>query len=759
MKLNMLKRLFLAFTCLLSCALIFAQTQYDYYDDDAVAGSTDRALNAIIFIVILVVGAVVLLILGSVFFNIYNWFNPKKSPVYKEQIRRESLEKATKERELSRTKKESLESANTETKMPKRQTYHFPDAGYDSYVATFEMTVKPQSKNIMRDLYSYKMYEGDKLISATNGAGTNHTRYDINPKEGTRIICDNAYNDYERRFEPSIKLPNSVVAIGNNAFMFLTLFKFTIPSSVKYITGNPFSNRCKEVECLSNRFSFENECLLSHEQSLLIADLSENTRIKVTPFGIKYIGRDAYGLQSPVMMKISSSVVAIADRAFGGSNIKVIVFEGKIKIVEESVFRSCPNLSAIYVPQNTIDYYKEIIPKEYSELLIERGQEEHTDSEIINKIIKCEDERNKPAASKKKKPKQTSPVTKEQLDFINNEKKNYDLSIGTKADYDNKVIDWGEHENEPHESYDSGEATYSRDGKKLLNLSSQESEYEIKMGTEIICDSAFSIMPSDMTVSFPSSVKVLGNFLYWGAKKETFVVPESVNTITGNPFATCEGSIDCKSPNFIYEGGVLYDKEKLKVISVMWEFDNYSTELDHNVIMIGRNAFYERQVFDLKLVLPPNLLYIADNAFCFCCMKEFVFSDKLIEIGDSAFQFSNIKYAHLPDSLHKIGKQAFSSCESLESVELPSSIETIEEETFYFCTNLKKIIIPEGIKVLKKGCFNYCNKLEEVYFPDSLVKIETDAFTSTKLHSVVVPRKTVIEEEAFSNSCEIIYRN
>ena len=124
-----------------------------------------------------------------------------------------------------------------------------------------------------------------------------------------------------------------------------------------------------------------------------------------------------------------------------------------------------------------------------------------------------------------------------------------------------------------------------------------------------------------------------------------------------------------------------------------------------------------------------------------------------------SFNKSSIDYYANPNSLHKIGKQAFSSCESLESVELPSSIETIEEETFYFCTNLKKIILPEGIKVLKKGCFHSCNKLEEVYFPDSLEKIETDAFTSTKLHSVVVPRKTVIEEEAFSNSCEIIYRN
>ena len=755
-----MKKAFTILSFILSTSLLVAQSQYDYYDDSAVAGGADRAFNGLVIMVLLVIGAFLFLFLGGIIFKIYYWFNPEAAPEYKAKKKLEDLEKA-KQSKQSLVKQPIIK---VETTIPKAQNVvkpqnvcenaKYPDEDYNKYRNSFKLTIKPQTKDVMKDLYSYKMYEGDKLISAMNGAGTTQRCYDINPKEGTRIICDFAYDDYERRFERSIVIPNSVFAIGNNAFEYLNLDEVTIPSSVKYITGNPFGCFCKKINCLSNRFSFENGCLLSQEQSLLIADLRDGEKIKKTPKGIKYIGRSAYQLHDLQIIRIDSSVVAISDFAFGGSNLRAIIFEGKPKIVEESIFKRCTNLKAIYVPQNTLNYFREILPKEYSKCLVEIEREEITDDEIIHKIAISEDGQNQQVPGKK----DYTPITKEQMAYLAKEKKGYILSKRTEKDYAHKVIDWGGHENEEHKSYDKGDAIYSGDGKKLLELYCQESNYIIKNGTEVICDAAFQSASRDIIVSYPSSVKILGNNLYWGAERETFEIPSSVQKITGNPFATCVGSIDNKSPFFIYERGVLYDKSKSKVLSVMWDWQDEDMYIDPKVIIIGRSAFYGRNLYDTKLQFPPNLRYIGDWAFASSYMSDYLLSESIVEIGDKAFCQSNIKQAHLP-SLTKLGEGAFASCSNLESLVLSPSLVTIEEDTFYSCEKLKKVIIPEGVRILKSKCFHFCKNLQEVYLPNSLEKIETDAFGATKLLSVVVSRGTIIEEEAFPHNCDIIYRD
>lgn len=759
------KRFSIILVALHYAALLTAQRQYDYYDDSAVAGGADRALSGIIFFVLLVVGFIALVILGNIYFKIYYWFNPEKNPEYIARKRREEQEKtkSLKQSQSVNQTKSTVDSAydnntNYIVQQTKKEDVVYSDEGFKAYKASFKLTINPESKDVMKDLYSYKMYEGDKLVSAMNGAGTTQRSYDINPKEGTRIICDFAYDDYERRFERSIVIPNSVVAIGDNAFEYLHLDEVTLPSSVKYITGNPFGSFCKKISCLSSRFSFENGCLLSQEQSLLIADLRDGEKIKKTPKGIKYIGRGAYKLHDLQVIRIDSSVVAISDFAFGGSNLRAIIFEGKPKIVEESIFKRCTNLKAIYVPQNTLDYFREILPKEYFKCLVEMEREEITDNEIIRKIAISEDGQNQKVSSTKGSTPKAVDITKEQMAYLAKEKKDYILSKGTEIDYAHKVIDWGAHENEEHESYDCGDAIYSADGKKLLELYCEESNYIIKNGTEVICDAAFQGASRDIIVSFPSSIKILGNNLYWGAERDAFEIPSSVQKITGNPFATCEGSIDNKSPYFVYEKGVLYDKSKSKVLSVMWNSQDEDMYIDPKVIIIGRSAFYDRHLYDTKLLFPPNLRYIGDWAFASSYMSDYLLSEAIVEIGDNAFCQSNIKQAHLP-SLRKLGKEAFSSCRNLESLVLSSSLVTIEKDTFYSCEKLKKVIIPEGVRILKTRCFHFCKNLEEVYLPNSLERIETDAFGATKLLSVVVSKGTVIEEDAFPHNCDIIYRD
>lgn len=88
-----MKKIILCFIYLLVSIISSAQTQYDYYDDNTVAGGADRALNGIIIIVILVIVAIVLILVLSGAVNLYFWINPKADPKYKREMQKIQEEK------------------------------------------------------------------------------------------------------------------------------------------------------------------------------------------------------------------------------------------------------------------------------------------------------------------------------------------------------------------------------------------------------------------------------------------------------------------------------------------------------------------------------------------------------------------------------------------------------------------------------------------------------------------------------------------
>lgn len=90
---NYNRRYLLGLIALLLPMLIFAQSQYDYMDDRAVAGGADKALNGILIILVLVVVAIVLLFVISGVLNVYYWFTPKAAPSYKRAIAKQEQER------------------------------------------------------------------------------------------------------------------------------------------------------------------------------------------------------------------------------------------------------------------------------------------------------------------------------------------------------------------------------------------------------------------------------------------------------------------------------------------------------------------------------------------------------------------------------------------------------------------------------------------------------------------------------------------
>ena len=83
---------------------------------------------------------------------------------------------------------------------------------------------------------------------------------------------------------------------------------------------------------------------------------------------------------------------------------------------------------------------------------------------------------------------------------------------------------------------------YSKDGKRLLKCENKELErYEIRKGTEVICDNAFLGCESLNQVTFPDSVTIIGDLTFYGCfKLQEVCIPNSITSIGDDSFSFCK---------------------------------------------------------------------------------------------------------------------------------------------------------------------------------------------------------------------------
>lgn len=96
-----------------------------------------------------------------------------------------------------------------------------------------------------------------------------------------------------------------------------------------------------------------------------------------------------------------------------------------------------------------------------------------------------------------------------------------------------------------------------------------------------------------------------------------------------------------------------------------------------------------------KVVFPPSLRYVGDNAFRSC---------------------RKLSDATLPDSVEYVGENAFSGCSALNVFALPSSLKTLGKQSFCDCSSLFVGGIPSGITDLPDGAFKNCTRLASFDF-------------------------------------------
>ena len=120
-----------------------------------------------------------------------------------------------------------------------------------------------------------------------------------------------------------------------------------------------------------------------------------------------------------------------------------------------------------------------------------------------------------------------------------------------------------------------------------------------------------------------------------------------------------------------------------------------------------------------KVKLPEGLSCIGASAFCD--------SPELTEVK-------------IPSTVTKIKDSAFSRCTGLTKIELPPQLEEVGYSSFYGCSGLTEITIPSSVKTIRSGAFEECYNLESVTLSEGIGEIGTEAFKSTKLKSLNIPK-------------------
>ena len=192
----------------------------------------------------------------------------------------------------------------------------------------------------------------------------------------------------------------------------------------------------------------------------------------------------------------------------------------------------------------------------------------------------------------------------------------------------------------------------------------------------------------------------------------------TATTEDGNFTATCEIRVLAK---FVVKNGVLveYNGHDSDVVIP----DNLGiTEIGEHIFSCSlqslggepyNDLYYPRRCVS-SVVIPEGVTKINDNAFWGSIITSVTLPNSLKSIGNTAFfQCHRLSSITLPESLESIGGGAFIQC-FFSAIKLPNSLKSIGVYAFSECGGLTSIAIPKSVASIGNGAFFLCQKLSSI---------------------------------------------
>jgi hypothetical protein len=241
---------------------------------------------------------------------------------------------------------------------------------------------------------------------------------------------------------------------------------------------------------------------------------------------------------------------------------------------------------------------------------------------------------------------------------------------------------------------------------------------------------------------------------YWKEFKEIIELPEDMTGIylPGFTFTskTVEGidvlyTVTSLNPKTVKVASNAVNKETTGTITIPSKVEGYE------VIGVEKKAFESIRNLT-KIILPPTITTLDENAFYFCYAQEIIIPKGITSFPKDAFYYCwKLLTMTIPASVESIGNHAFYNCNKLKVLIVHSpSPATVTENTFEKCDDAI-LYVPKGSKAAYEAA-DYWNKFKIIEMvegdADGDGSIDVNDVTSTINYILGKPVASFIPEAA-----------
>ena len=279
----------------------------------------------------------------------------------------------------------------------------------------------------------------------------------------------------------------------------------------------------------------------------------------------------------------------------------------------------------------------------------------------------------------------------------------------------------------------------------LFSMCSGIEKIELPSTITEIKDYAFYCCPNLKEVEMCDNITSIGEMVFYNCKTlQKINLPKKLIRLSGMAFGNCSSLMEINIPKTLKNCGSDWVIIGYSTYTYVGPFHGCSTLKDVS-FEIGIDEIpellFEGCTGIEKISIPDTTISIGAKTFSDCVgLIEVLGMKNVTEIGSSAFHgCSQLKSISIPDTLKRWGTDIFSGCSGLATVEIPDDFTNIPSDTFMNCSSLKEIKLPASLKIINSNAFKGSG-LTEIIIPDGATSIGSNAFQNcTSLASVRIP--------------------